>query len=401
MKFVDSNGTTIIEVDETIESLEFPRLEQQVTCVNLAEGIRLLRQLRTLHYAVSRRRDAHELRFLTGLAQLTELGVGPLLFGQDVTPVSTCTGLQRLRLINMVGIDVRPLAKLASLEELHLDGAAKYVASLRGLDRLRKLSVTSAKGLVLDHFQRNSALKTLSLVSSSFRGMPSFPELRELDIRSTNVAALQELGRQPSVRLLRLSRCAKLTSIEGIHQFPNLAELELNDLPGLPSLRPLCDLPNLKVLRLSRTHVAIQTLKPLAAPPQLESVITSRENVELAKEIAEQLPACRIEIVGSSQVREIIGAVRIRETSAKGHSTFSIDQDLSTLMSLETNDEVEDLLREYLSSGDNLDEVVMDSEASSFVANAGSIDPLRHIANAINTLIHRKNQKRSTGDAAG
>ncbi|WP_437985225.1 hypothetical protein [Sorangium sp. So ce117] len=389
MIFYDNNGNTIIEVDDSTTRLEFPRLEQEVVCVNLAEGVRSLRSLKTLLYGMSRRNDVHELNFLNGLTHITEIGVAPLLFGQDVTPISTCTGLRSIRLISMTNVDVRPLASLPDVEDLHLDGKAKGMTSLRKLERLKKLAVTSMKGVSVDIFRGNQALELLSLVGSSFRDVPSFPQLRELDIRSTNITSIIDIGQQPSLRIIHMDRCNKLRSLEGLEQFKQLEEINLGEIRELPSLEPICSLPKVRVIRLERTRIAEQKLRA-KVPPTLELVISSGENLDLVTQIARQAPSCRIELTGGSEPCQLVGLVKIQRAREGDREGFRIEQDLADLMNVDTNDDVEELVRDRAAQVAKLDDVDFDSESSYFVATTKSLESCRRLAQLINELIERR-----------
>jgi hypothetical protein len=396
MRFVDQHGRTILDVLDDTEVVDFPRLEGDIKCVNLVDGLRSLPRLKVFLYSLSRREGQDEIEILCGLSQLRELAIAPLPHGLDVTPLTTCTGLTSLRLVAMVNVDLAPLASLANLEELLLDGSTKNLAAIGALKRLKSLSVMFNKRVSLKWFSSLSNIEKLFFVGSrlsDFDVFQKFPRLMDLNLGNTNIQSLSCLANNTEIKKLNLGRCRKLETLDGIERLTSLAWLELEDTKSIPSIRPLAGLRHLKALYMRDTQIADGDLSPLMQLPELADVVLMPEYVDQSAEVARRLPHCQISFVGrhkGGKPSEIHGAVEIfRDVAPKAESVaYRIDQDLTELLNVETNDEADELVQEEMERRfpEAMKDLEFDTEGAAFVVYSPSLDAIRLVARCINDL---------------
>jgi len=396
MKFIDQHTRTILDVPDDTEVVHFPRLEGDVRCVNLAEGLRSLSRLRVLIYPLSRRGGQDEIDVLRGLNQLRELGISPLLRGLDVTPLTTCTGLTSLRLVTMEKIDMAPLASLSNLEDLLLDGTTKNLAAIGCLTRLRSLSVTFNNRVSLKWFSNLQNIEKFSFVGSrlsDFDMLRMFPRLSFLDLRNTNIDSLTYLEKTTGLETLELGLCRKLESLDGIERLTALGRLDIDELRSIPSIRPLAALRHLRRLNMRDTRVVDGNLSPLMQLSELEDLMLMDDYGDQPAEVARRLPHCKMMVVGRGRrgkPSEIRGAVAIfHDIDSKAEAVaYRISQDLTVILSVDTNDEADERVQDEMER--RFPEVVkdleFDTEGEAFVVRSPSLDAIRLVARCINDM---------------
>ena len=131
---------------------------------------------------------------------------------------------------------------------------ARVSANTRGLDelatrrQLRRISAHSVGERELQRIGQVAGLAQLELYGSTMR----------------DLGALRELT---SLRTLRISVNARLTSLDGIESLTNLQLLSIWSAPKLSSIDALASLGDLRVLFLSGTmygHIKLSSLRPLS-----------------------------------------------------------------------------------------------------------------------------------------
>lgn len=387
MNFVRQDGTIILEVSDDVADLTFPCLETDTQCTNLHAGLLALPALRSLTYLVSRRQDPRELAALSGLTKLVELKVVWVPKGSNLEPLSTCTNLRVLRLVDVDGVDVTPLATLPRLEDLFLSGAARGLQSLETIGTLTRLGIEEAKNVSVRWFEANQGLVRLSLAGSTVRHFCTYPTLLDLDVRSTNLASIDDLGMQPLVESLRLDRCRRLTSLDRLERFHNLRHLSLGGLTKIKSLSPVGELGELVTLDLRGTRVEASEIRWLVSLPALCHVDADDGLARALQREAVAYPGWRATIgVQSAGFLESIGPIEVHSTKTDGVIAYRLDLDLTGWLPVRTNAEGEDLLRKTTQQAPLRSAIEFDSEAARFVARSTSLEAIRWLAHEINNL---------------
>ncbi|HTJ81639.1 MAG TPA: hypothetical protein VL400_07930, partial [Polyangiaceae bacterium] len=162
--------------------------------------------------------------------------------------------------------DLRPLAKLTSLEVLRLGGTkVADLSPLAGLAKLRVLDLRRSRVATIPPGALPRGLVTLDLTGAPLASAPGLAELHELedlDLWGTKLAALPPIGELKKLRRLRYwSLAAQLERIDAIGPLDALEELTLTDAQKL-DLSPLRGKTRLRDLTLS--NVGLVGLEPLA-----------------------------------------------------------------------------------------------------------------------------------------
>lgn len=226
--------------------------------------------------------DGEDLTDLAPLTRLTSLETLSLRFTR-VTDLSPLQGLTALRELTIAGCrtyeererygchgdekpdpsigyvplaaytpvtDISPLARLTRLEVLHLDSTGvSDLTPLTGLERLRELTISWTKvkrvpplPRTLETFVANNA------PIEDIEGLRDLPALAVLSLYACNVASLEALGHDTSLRDLRFwSLYPRLRSLHGLESLTALTALTLADLDAA-ALDPLAGMTRLQQL---------------------------------------------------------------------------------------------------------------------------------------------------------
>ena len=210
---------------------------------------------------------------LAGLESLSARNSGV----RELAGLEFATGLKELDLGFNPLADLRPLAALAALESLNLDGAALDLSPLASLQGLRRLSV---RNNLLDDLQPLAALTGLT----------------ELDIGDNRVEDLRPLGGLAGLTGLRADR----NGIADLWPLASLAGLEVLDLGAnrIRDTQPLARLKQLKVLRLDGNDLV--ELHPLAGLMGLADLGLAGNGVEDLRAVAGMDGLRRLDLRGNA-----------------------------------------------------------------------------------------------------
>ncbi|MFD8008891.1 hypothetical protein [Streptomyces sp. NPDC058955] len=220
---------------------------------------------------------AVDLAFLPGITGLRSLRI--LNGVPDLSPVTRCPGLERLRLPASTTQEL-DLSALTELRELEAPWPA-VARSLPLLASLVDLVLPEWKGASLAALGAKPALRSLRLETSrkhttDMEGAALFPALRELrlyDGRLTHPDLLAGATALEDVSLLS----AKTDTIAFVSALPHLRRLELENGGDLASLTPVAHHPALRELILSgSTRVVDGDLSPLLDNARLTFVALER-----------------------------------------------------------------------------------------------------------------------------
>jgi hypothetical protein len=201
----------------------------------------------------------------------------PALPGQPITYVS-------LGLTKVTDDDLKVLAGLPQLKELHLNATSISDTGLKALAPLKQLQVLNVMGTRisdagLEEVSRFTSLRELWLSSTDvtdagLKHLAGLPNLDRVDLYSSKVgnAGLKELAKLTKLKSLDLSK-SRVTGV-GVKELAALAELETLNLSELPltdeGVKHLAGLKKLRFLTLYRTQVGDAGLKDLG---KIESLI--------------------------------------------------------------------------------------------------------------------------------
>jgi hypothetical protein len=167
--------------------------------------------------------------------------------------------------------DLAPLAGLASLQQLELDGTkVSDLAPLAGLSALEHLDLDNTRVSDLAALAGLSALRELGLRGtkvSDLTPLAGLFALRELGLNGTKVSDLAPLADLSALRELGL-RGTKVSDLVPLASLSALRELSLTG-TKVSDLAPLAGLSKLQVLRLDGTKVS--NLAPIAGCPSCGS----------------------------------------------------------------------------------------------------------------------------------
>lgn len=173
------------------------------------------------------------------LDRMSSIDLSGLLVS-DIRPLRSFKGLKILRLSANQIIDLKPLAKLSSLEELYIDNNAS-LENLEGLESLSRLKVLS--------------LSSTSVTSQSLESIKALASLVSLNIRNSEVRSLASLN--GLIRLEELN--ASLTELEDLSGAQGLSRLRSFDASDtkVSNLSPLAGLELLETLSLENTPISL------------------------------------------------------------------------------------------------------------------------------------------------
>ena len=187
---------------------------------------------------------------------------------EDLSGLELATGLTYLDLRGNAIAGLRPVADMASLKFLHLDGNhLRDIAPLAGLP-LQALSLSGNGIEDLAWFADMDDLYWLALDRNSIRDLPTFPyQLNYLYLTDNRIADITALANLPGLRELRLSgnSIASLSPLAGTGR---LLYLHVND-------NQVTDITPLHFDSLVELHIrnnAVQDLSPLLSGDRLAMV---------------------------------------------------------------------------------------------------------------------------------
>lgn len=247
--------------------------------------------------------DDQSLRYLAPLQKLRHVtlgGDGTKLSAKGLSYLAKLPALKELHLQTKIGdAECKQIAKIESLERLHLAGSSVAVSGLkflRGLGKLKSLNFAVGKGLT------DSAFKQLSALAS----------LEELDLfrqKRVNGKGISALSANKKLKVLRLDQSGfKAQNSDELAQLAGLEELGLGKTDVGDSIcEALAQLPKLKKLNLDRSNVSLAALEQLLLLKRLESLDLSYTPVDLklAKELLANFDMKRLWIFGTKSYKSI------------------------------------------------------------------------------------------------
>jgi hypothetical protein len=319
--------------------------------------------------------------------------------------------LERLKLLRTTVLEgrasqMKAIASMPSLRAIDLlcEQPMRGAKALGGLHELEFLAVNKAQGLGLKDLVACKRLRAISI--GSLETLDGAEELESLESLSLG-------GKQcpPLAPLRHARRLAKLTiesrhpplDLEVIGELVGLRSLDLN--PGsisstvtLKSTKMFARLSDLEVLRCF-TQLADQDLTPLAGLSKLKYLCFLGSFPEpRVRWLRERLPSCKVDLtVGESptpRAEEHLGVVVASQLEDGGWSIF---EDLTELLGMDTNHDVQAAVERVLrgKARKALERIELDSERDAFNANAKSLDDLRAVAAAIESLVRARKKKRA------
>jgi Leucine-rich repeat (LRR) protein len=211
---------------------------------------------------------------LSRLTKLVTLNIGSSLV-KDISPLKGLSLLKSLDVRDSQVTDVSTLSENSSLEELNVDG--KQVSSLGGVKQIVSLMIISYTPFNTTAIGMLSSLKTLNIWGPPLIDLSPLRKLRQLTFlridgpgftrgraQVTDVNAIGELEELKSLSLSEV-QISSLQFLVG-HEYKNLAEFSLNDVP-ISSVSELASLVSLK--KISFFDIPVVDIAPLLALPNL------------------------------------------------------------------------------------------------------------------------------------
>ncbi|GAA2115321.1 NACHT domain-containing protein [Actinomadura alba] len=284
---------------------------REINDVSLMAGLAELEDLEDLAYRLPT--GYGDLSFTERMPKLSGLWVyeDPAL--HDLTPLSSSTSLDYLRLANVGRISLEPLADTVNLRSLCLDDTRGVdLTPLRDCAGIKQLLLghledaalleeslppTVLSSLIIGHcatltdlrglrrFERLGRLAALHLNSCPLTGLAGIEwwaeTLSDLSLRgASELTDLRPLRTMTRLTCLDLSETG-VSDLGPLRDLPNLTTVDLRDFRRPPDLRPLGDLAELRHLCLAGSGEV--DLSPLAGKPDLEVHLARRQRVRGAE----------------------------------------------------------------------------------------------------------------------
>ena len=280
----------------------------------------------------------------------------------DITGLAFATNLRELRLGRNPITDLRPLANLTKLKDLHLGDISLPMANLKlhplaNLTNLEKLLLHRSGVLDLTPLSGLTKLRTLSIEGNSITDLrPLYRlNLRELDASHCPLIDLHQLARLTSLEYI----CLEYSGISDIRPLSALTNLHILDirynaiedihpLSGLTALRtlwvqgnPITDFTPIAKLNLTgfkydaiqQTNFAEAWMPDAALRIAVRGEIGLLPNMPLTKEKMLQLQELNISDKGIHNIRGLEFATNLRELNLSRNSITDL-YPLTTLMNL-------------------------------------------------------------------
>ncbi len=206
----------------------------------------------------------------------------------DLQGLTALPSLTHLELSNTHAFDMAPLRHLPDLEKLSIYYVKHYDRSvLRYLSGLKSLYIDGDSPIDPTWLPPEAALSLLNPSRLTPADLAALPTLRGLTLSELPECGLAALAVVPTIEHLRLTQLAGVRAVD-LAEWPALRSLDLSNTPGmdfqaltvLPHLRALilermpctgiAALPDLEVLRLGRTRLALAELTGL---PKLRRLV--------------------------------------------------------------------------------------------------------------------------------
>lgn len=173
--------------------------------------------------------DAVQLQRFSALRSL-QLDVHVL---QHANALENLRALQTLRL-GAMQLGLHFLESLPQLRELELRGTRAPLTPLRRLHALQRLTLENTPTFDL-HLVAQANLQALSLAHGEYDlyGLRALPVLRELELRSLDVTALEALRPLKGLERLQLHQLTHIADLRPLAQLPRLRELHVTGMPQL------------------------------------------------------------------------------------------------------------------------------------------------------------------------
>ena len=234
-------------------------------------GVMAAHGLTDLRICMDGRGSKGDLDFLRDLPILERLSI--ITAGlRDVSPLYD---LPNLRILDFQAVSAKiDLTRIPRLEFLMCSWNARTLSSLLECGRLRELGLDNYTGADLRPFAKLSSLENIGMAYTrleSLAGVERFANLRRLSLGPINrLETLDHLEGCPELRDFSIGPAKKLARVEVLWRLPNLEALGFQACPQIESLRGLERLVNLEYFGLlETTNVADGDLGVLLALPKL------------------------------------------------------------------------------------------------------------------------------------
>lgn len=207
------------------------------------EGAQLMPELKTL-VAI----DCPKLTSAAGLAghpSLSDLALTDSANFSDTSAIRDLSQLHTVDLSGCIGVEAMDFSSLPNLENA-------YFSRCRNLSAIDVSPVPELKQLYLDGCGGLAKIEGLGVLTSltdldvsnatsleALEGLASLAELIVLDIRNVELESFDEIGKLPSLRVLRLGGQSKLETLEPFAELATLREIHLEACPEFRSLEGL------------------------------------------------------------------------------------------------------------------------------------------------------------------
>ncbi len=219
--------------------------------------------------------DAGFLRFVP---QLEKLNLGYWRGLDDLSPLETLENLTCLQLGSDSLKNIKPLAQLSRLEELHLSNCdvLSNISPLEALTNLRTLSMFSCYGLSrIDSLAKLPNLRELKLYGCSavkkIDGLRSLTNLKKLELIACNsIISIEPIGNLTDLEVLRLSFSEAITDISPVRHLSKLAELDIGSCENISGIDSISAVPSLRKIDFS--NINLENLKFIESLENLEEL---------------------------------------------------------------------------------------------------------------------------------
>jgi hypothetical protein len=192
-------------------------------------------------------------------------------------------------------LSLTPLAGLASLRHLALEGTVMDLEALSAMTGLHSLTLRSVTMNDLSALTPITGLRALDLELGGTRDLGLLPALSELQyLQAWMVRGLSDLGPVADVQSLDelfLQVLPHVTELPALGRLTRLRRVHLQTMKGLQDLTPLLRAPALKeLILLDMGHLQPAQIAPLAAHPTLQRATMYLGSIKRTAAAAAVLP---------------------------------------------------------------------------------------------------------------